>query len=87
MEFINNIFFRGEVTGDNVLALKQRQITATIVACAQLWSLQYPFLNQTNNPNVHVPLSGVNVQPDPVKFVQLTAPYWKDYVANWTMLG
>ena len=31
--------------------------------------------------------SGVNIQPDPVKFVQLTAPYWKDYVANWTMLG
>jgi hypothetical protein len=31
--------------------------------------------------------TGVNVQPDPVKFVQLTAPYWKDYVANWTMLG
>ena len=31
--------------------------------------------------------SGVNVQPDPVKFVQMTAPYWKDYAANWTMLG
>ena len=27
------------------------------------------------------------MQPDPVKFVQLTAPYWTDYVANWTMLG
>ena len=25
--------------------------------------------------------------PDPVKFVQLTAPYWEDYAANWTMLG
>ena len=22
-----------------------------------------------------------------MKFVQLTAPYWKDYAANWTMLG
>ena len=27
------------------------------------------------------------MQPDPVKFVQLTAPYWEDYAANWTMLG
>eukprot|EP00090_Calanus_glacialis_P005272 TRINITY_DN14088_c0_g1_i1.p1 TRINITY_DN14088_c0_g1~~TRINITY_DN14088_c0_g1_i1.p1 ORF type:complete len:1071 (+),score=285.92 TRINITY_DN14088_c0_g1_i1:327-3215(+) len=26
---------------------------------------------------------GVNIQPDPVKFVQLTAPYW----GNWTTLG
>ena len=32
-------------------------------------------------------LAGINVQPDPVKFVQLTAPYWKDYAANWTQLG
>ena len=29
----------------------------------------------------------MNIQPDPVKFVQLTAPYWTDYAANWTMLG
>ena len=27
------------------------------------------------------------MQPDPVKFVQLTAPYWQDYASNWTMLG
>ena len=31
--------------------------------------------------------SGVNIQPDPVKFLQLSAPYWKDYAANWTELG
>ena len=22
-----------------------------------------------------------------MKFLQLTSPYWKDYAANWTMLG
>ena len=22
-----------------------------------------------------------------MKFLQLTAPYWKDYAANWTMMG
>ena len=27
------------------------------------------------------------MQPNPVKFLQLTSPYWKDYVANWTMMG
>ena len=31
--------------------------------------------------------AGINVQPNPVKFLQLTAPYWKDYAANWTMMG
>lgn len=30
---------------------------------------------------------GINIQPNPVKLLQLTAPYWKDYAANWTMLG
>merc|ERR1719242_2642280 len=30
---------------------------------------------------------GLNVQPNPVKFLQLTSPYWKEYVANWTMMG
>jgi len=30
---------------------------------------------------------GLNVQPNPVKFLQLTSPYWKDYAANWTMMG
>ena len=36
---------------------------------------------------VHFCVSGVNIQPDPVKFLQITAPYWTDYAANWTMLG
>lgn len=31
--------------------------------------------------------AGINIQPNPVKLLQLTAPYWKDYAANWTMLG
>jgi len=30
---------------------------------------------------------GINIQPNPVKFLQMTAPYWKDYAANWTMMG
>ena len=40
------------------------------------------------NDNIKIVLIlGINIQPDPVKFLQLTAPYWKDYAANWTMMG
>lgn len=30
---------------------------------------------------------GINVQPNPVRFVQLTASYWRDHVGDWSPFG
>ena len=31
--------------------------------------------------------SGINIMPDPVRFVQLSADYWSGPDSNWTTLG
>ena len=30
---------------------------------------------------------GINIMPDPVRFVQLSADYWSGPDSNWTTLG
>eukprot|EP00092_Neocalanus_flemingeri_P014374 GFUD01015505.1.p1 GENE.GFUD01015505.1~~GFUD01015505.1.p1 ORF type:complete len:1072 (-),score=233.84 GFUD01015505.1:230-3445(-) len=45
------------------------------------------FIQAWIHSSMHLINFGVNIQPDPVKFLQLSAPYWKDYAVNWTGMG